>query len=62
MNMLMITVTGAGMTSACMNPVLYGFLNGNFKKEFEEMDVCAILNRKEVKMLCMKENIYLYII
>jgi len=26
-----------GMTSACTNPVLYGFLNESFKKEFHEM-------------------------
>jgi len=26
-----------GMTSACTNPVLYGFLNENFKKEFKAM-------------------------
>eukprot|EP00090_Calanus_glacialis_P028679 TRINITY_DN46023_c0_g1_i1.p1 TRINITY_DN46023_c0_g1~~TRINITY_DN46023_c0_g1_i1.p1 ORF type:complete len:273 (+),score=65.66 TRINITY_DN46023_c0_g1_i1:62-820(+) len=26
-----------GMTSACTNPILYGFLNENFKKEFKQM-------------------------
>ena len=24
-----------GMTSACLNPVLYGFLNESYKKEFK---------------------------
>ena len=33
-----------GMTSACTNPVLYGFLNESFKKEFKEMYVCAIVD------------------
>ena len=31
------------MTSACTNPVLYGFLNESFKNEFKEMYVCAFL-------------------
>lgn len=26
-----------GMSSACSNPVLYGWLNENFKKEFREI-------------------------
>jgi hypothetical protein len=25
------------MTSACLNPVLYGFLNESYKKEFKAM-------------------------
>ena len=33
----------SGMTSACTNPVLYGFLNESFKKEFKEMYVCAFM-------------------
>ena len=27
----------SGMLSACTNPILYGFLNENFKKEFNAM-------------------------
>lgn len=27
----------AGMSSACSNPLLYGFLNDNFRKEFREI-------------------------
>lgn len=27
----------AGMSSACSNPLLYGFLNDNFRKEFKEI-------------------------
>ena len=27
----------SGMASACANPILYGFLNENFKKEFKGM-------------------------
>ena len=33
----------SGMTSACTNPILYGFLNESFKNEFKEMYVCAFL-------------------
>ena len=29
-----------GMSSACSNPMLYGWLNGNFRKEFFEMFAC----------------------
>lgn len=37
----------AGMSSACSNPLLYGFLNDNFRKEFKEILVkrCPSLNR-----------------
>ena len=35
--------------SACTNPILYGFLNENFKKEFKEMfgKVKSILSVRE---------------
>ena len=38
-----------GMMSACTNPILYGFLNENFKKEFKEMfgKVKSILSVRE---------------
>ena len=30
-----------GMSSACSNPFLYGYLNDNFRKEFKEIqDAC----------------------
>lgn len=29
-----------GMSSACSNPLLYGWLNDNFRKEFKEIAVC----------------------
>lgn len=35
-----------GMTSACTNPVLYGFLNESFKKEFKEMLRMINVNQK----------------
>ena len=34
------------MTSACTNPVLYGFLNENFKKEFKNILNCLRRNKK----------------
>merc|ERR1712181_53123 len=37
-----------GMTSACTNPVLYGFLNESFKKEFKEM-----LSHLNVRQKCV---------
>ncbi|KAG8231811.1 hypothetical protein J437_LFUL012640 [Ladona fulva] len=30
----------AGMSSACSNPLLYGWLNDNFRKEFKEIMAC----------------------
>ena len=46
------------MTSACTNPVLYGFLNESFKKEFKEMYVCAFMenlfNSSEFEQLNIK--------
>ncbi|CRK92098.1 CLUMA_CG005664, isoform A [Clunio marinus] len=33
----------AGMSSACSNPLLYGWLNDNFKKEFNEIICCKKL-------------------
>lgn len=35
----------AGMSSACSNPLLYGWLNGNFRKEFNELLCCNKLSR-----------------
>ena len=37
------------MLSACTNPILYGFLNENFKKEFNAMfiKVRSLCRRKE---------------
>ena len=37
------------MMSACANPILYGFLNENFKKEFNLMfqNVREIFQRKD---------------
>ena len=34
----------AGMLSACANPIIYGFLNENFKAEFKEL--YSILKKK----------------
>lgn len=31
-----------GMSSACSNPILYGWLNDNFRKEFVEIAHCAL--------------------
>lgn len=34
-----------GMSSACSNPLLYGWLNDNFKKEFREILACGRIVR-----------------
>ena len=42
------------MASACTNPLLYGFLNESFKKEFEEMYAFAFI--KNVVQLLYMDN------
>ena len=37
------------MMSACTNPILYGFLNENFKKEFNAMFI-------KVRSLCLRRE------
>ncbi len=34
-----------GMSSACINPVLYGYLNDNFRREFKEIFGLLFLSR-----------------
>lgn len=33
-----------GMSSACSNPLLYGWLNDNFRKEFQQLLCCLAIN------------------
>ncbi|XP_046382332.1 neuropeptide F receptor, partial [Ischnura elegans] len=47
----------AGMSSACSNPLLYGWLNDNFRKEFKEILSC--LCPCNLERLCPTEEIRL---
>ena len=44
-----LRLSSPGMMSACTNPILYGFLNENFKKEFKAMfaKVSSLWRRRE---------------
>ena len=44
-----------GMLSACANPVIYGYLNENFNKEFK--DILAVFNRKTRSSCCQKRPV-----
>ena len=47
------------MTSACTNPVLYGFLNENFKKEFKNILNCLRRNKKKQNVVATSTTVQL---
>ena len=42
------------MTSACTNPLLYGFLNESFKKEFKNESFINKSSKKKFKVIWMQ--------
>ena len=49
------------MTSACTNPVLYGFLNENFKKEFKNILNCLRRNKTEPGVVTTSTTVQLVV-
>ena len=49
------------MTSACTNPVLYGFLNENFKMEFKKILKCLRRNKTEQGVVVTSTTVQLIV-
>ena len=47
-----------GMSSACANPLLYGWLNDNFRKEFREIwaSFCATVSYQKLRCIQRRPN------
>ena len=54
-NKLTVDKSSLGMTSSCINPLLYGFLNESFKKEFTELWI-QLKSKFTRKRLIMEEE------